>query len=57
MERLTERTADGTAILSRGHFAMEEADQRLAEYEETGLTPAEIKEMMTDESILEVENE
>lgn len=48
MERLTERTADGTAIFSSSNFAMEEAAQRLAEYEETGLTPAEVKEMMTD---------
>lgn len=47
MERLTERTADRTAILSRDHFAMEGAAERLAEYEETGLTPEGVAVLMS----------
>ena len=48
MQRLTNRSSEGVAYLYNGIGGVNDAIDRLYAYEETGLTPEEIKEMMTD---------
>ena len=48
MNRLTGKSKEGIAYLYNGIGGVNDAIDRLYAYEETGLTPEEIKEMMTD---------